>query len=213
MSNFIEYTASAYDPVKSTEAFPKITTEDVKKLLDTDDMFTPKWQRQFYQNMMSPITSNSVTAAPVYNTPTTVVTKNMSFQDLITSQNLPIKVTSDYRAGARTNSGNVSNHSKKDAQGNPMAYDIQPQFNGKVDKSPEAFQRLYSTMASNPIVKQWFKERGFGILDETTPKAMKKYGSTGPHFHIGPDKAAIKFDKKGAKLPFFKIKILKDENI
>ncbi len=55
-------------------------------------------------------------------------------------------------------------------------------------------------MANNPIVKQWFKERGYGILNETTSAAMKKYGSTGPHFHIGPDKAAIKFSKNGIKL-------------
>ena len=169
----------SYDSLRSVEVFPKITTKDINDVQS----------EQFYQDI--PTSSNT------YNT---IVTKNMSFQDLIKSQNLPIKITSGYRAGAHTSSGNTSNHSKKDAQGNPMAYDIQPYFNGKVHKNPEAFQYLYNTMANNPIVKQWFKERGYGILNETTSAAMKKYGSTGPHFHIGPDKAAIKFSKNGIKL-------------
>lgn len=123
---------------------------------------------------------------------------NMSFEDLIKTYNLPIQISSGYRGkngfrGGKTKSGKQSNHNKLDEHGHPMAYDIQPLVNGKVDKSDSAFANLRSILANNQDVKEWFRMRDWGILDETTPQMMAKTGATGKHFHIGPDRAAVRF--------------------
>lgn len=123
---------------------------------------------------------------------------NMSFEDLIKIYNLPIQISSGYRGkngfrGGKTKSGKQSNHNKLDEHGHPMAYDIQPLVNGKVDKSDSAFANLRNILANNQNVKEWFKMRNWGILDETTPQMMAKTGATGKHFHIGPDRAAVRF--------------------
>ena len=123
---------------------------------------------------------------------------NMSFEDLIKTYNLPIQISSGYRGkngfrGGKTKSGKQSNHNKLDEYGHPMAYDIQPLVNGKVDKSDSAFANLRNILANNQDVKEWFRMRDWGILDETTPQMMAKTGATGKHFHIGPDRAAVRF--------------------
>lgn len=123
---------------------------------------------------------------------------NMSFEDLIKTYNLPIQISSGYRGkngfrGGKTKSGKQSNHNKLDEHGHPMAYDIQPLVNGKVDKSDSAFSNLRNILANNQDVKEWFRMRDWGILDETTPQMMAKTGATGKHFHIGPDRAAVRF--------------------
>lgn len=123
---------------------------------------------------------------------------SMSFEDLIKTYNLPIKISSGYRSkhgfrGGKTKSGKQSNHNRLDEHGHPMAYDIQPLVNGKIDKSDSAFSNLRNILASNYNVRRWFKMRNWGILDETTPQMMAKTGATGKHFHIGPDRAAVRF--------------------
>ena len=123
---------------------------------------------------------------------------NMSFEDLIKTYNLPIQISSGYRGkngfrGGKTKSGKQSNHNKLDEHGHPMAYDIQPLVNGKVDKSDSAFTNLRNILANNQDVKEGFRMRDWGILDETTPQMMAKTGATGKHFHIGPDRAAVRF--------------------
>ena len=123
---------------------------------------------------------------------------NMSFEDLIKTYNLPIQISSGYRGkngfrGGKTKSGKQSNHNKLDEYRHPMAYDIQPLVNGKVDKSDSAFANLRNILANNQDVKEWFRMRDWGILDETTPQMMAKTGATGKHFHIGPDRAAVRF--------------------
>ena len=123
---------------------------------------------------------------------------NTSFEDLIKTYNLPIQISSGYRGkngfrGGKTKSGKQSNHNKLDEHGHPMAYDIQPLVNGKVDKSDSAFVNLRNILANNQDVKEWFRMRDWGILDETTPQMMAKTGATGKHFHIGPDRAAVRF--------------------
>lgn len=123
---------------------------------------------------------------------------NMSFEDLIKTYNLPIYISSGYRGkngfrGGKTKSGKQSNHNKLDEHGHPMAYDVQPLVNGKVDKSDSAFANLRNILANNQDVKEWFRMRNWGILDETTPQMMARTGATGKHFHIGPDRAAVRF--------------------
>lgn len=123
---------------------------------------------------------------------------NMSFEDLIKKHNLPIQITSGFRGkggfrGGKTKSGKQSNHNRVDEHGHPMAYDIQPLVNGRVDKSDSAFANLRNMLSNNQEVREWFRQRNWGILDETTPQMMAKTGATGKHFHIGPDSAAIRF--------------------
>lgn len=123
---------------------------------------------------------------------------NMSFEDLIKKHNLPVQITSGFRGkggfrGGKTKSGKQSNHNRVDEHGHPMAYDIQPLVNGRVDKSDSAFANLRNILANNQEVREWFRQRNWGILDETTPQMMAKTGATGKHFHIGPDSAATRF--------------------
>lgn len=116
---------------------------------------------------------------------------SMSLEQLIKQENLPIKITSGYRANSKTKSGNTSHHSRKDSYGNPMAYDIVPMFNGKVNTTQQGFELLSSSIINNPVAVQWFKDHNFGLLDETSKEMMQRTGATGKHFHIGPDKIAI----------------------
>ena len=115
----------------------------------------------------------------------------IDFIQLCQEEGIPIKVTSGYRAGAVTKNGSKSYHSEKDDHGNSRAYDIQPYFNGKVDKSDAAFTKLRNALYSNKRIVNWLKTRGMGILEETDSTTMSKTGATGKHFHIGPDQSAL----------------------
>lgn len=122
--------------------------------------------------------------------------KNMSFKELIESENLPIRITSAFRKGAMTTSGNRSNHSRKDERGNSMAYDIAP-------ASGHSWEEVNDSIYKNPTVVKWFKLRNWGVLEEMirdkkpgfydTEGKFHRTGATGPHFHIGPDTYAVKW--------------------
>ncbi len=122
--------------------------------------------------------------------PTTVEDQSyldLSFEDLAKQENLPIYITSSFRKGSTTKQGRTSNHSRRDSNGNPLAYDIQPYFNGKIDKSLEGFNKLLNIMYSNPRVVNWMRHNNKGLLEEFTPEVMRRTGATGPHLHLGPD--------------------------
>lgn len=58
----------------------------------------------------------------------------------------------------------------------------------------------------NESLKNWLRSKKIGIIDETVAETMKKTGATGLHWHVGPDKWALKdfeaiFAKAGTKLP------------
>lgn len=142
-----------------------------------------------------PIVKNTLPTAfrstPLNNstTETSEDLSSLSFEDLVKQENLPIKITSGFRGkgdfrGGKTLQGKRSNHNRLDSQGKPMAYDIVP-INGN-------FEELLNLMYSNPRIVSWFKQRGYGILEETTPSVMKRTGATGKHLHIGPDTSARK---------------------
>lgn len=113
--------------------------------------------------------------------------EDLTFEELVEQENLPLIITSGYRKGSKTKQGKSSNHSRLDSKGNPLAYDIQPFFNGKVDKSEEGFTKLLNILYNNPRVVRWLEYNNKGILEEITPSVMKRTGATGPHLHIGPD--------------------------
>ena len=142
-----------------------------------------------------PIVKNTIPTAfrstPLDNstTETSEDLSSLSFEDLVKQENLPIKITSGFRGkgdfrGGKTLQGKRSNHNRLDSQGKSMAYDIVP-INGN-------FEELLNLMYSNPRIVSWFKQRGYGILEETTPSVMKRTGATGKHLHIGPDTSARK---------------------
>ena len=90
-----------------------------------------------------------------------------------------IQITSGYRPGSRTKSGNVSWHSS----GN--AIDIIP-------AKGYTFDQLQQALIRYPDIVQYMQSRGIGILDETSAEMVNKTGATGKHLHIGKDKSAIK---------------------
>lgn len=119
---------------------------------------------------------------------------DISFEDLIKQEKLPIRITSGYRGangwrGGKTAQGRRSNHSRLDQHGHPMAYDIAP-IQGKT------FDDIRQAIYKNPRVVAWFKKRGWGVLEEMQDGKRGFYdirggfhytGASGPHFHIGPD--------------------------
>ena len=196
MNNQLSDLFVSYKPVTN---YPYIEQFDQTNYIDSqDDPFIDTLQLPITKQNKSnqgfagwkPLTNNQVSQNSNL--------ANMSFEDLIKTYNLPIQISSGYRGkngfrGGKTKSGKQSNHNKLDEHGHPMAYDIQPLVNGKVDKSDSAFANLRNILANNQDVKEWFRMRNWGILDETTPQMMAKTGATGKHFHIGPDRAAVRF--------------------
>lgn len=89
------------------------------------------------------------------------------------------RVTSGVRPGAKTKQGKISYH----ALG--QAIDITP-IKG------ETYADLKQKIKNSPEFVKWMQEHGYGIFDETTPEVMKKTGATGPHWHIGKDRSAIR---------------------
>lgn len=114
--------------------------------------------------------------------------ENISLEDLIKQEKLPIRITSGFRGkgslrGGKTAKGTRSNHNRLDEHGHSMAYDIVP-----IDGN---FSNLKNLIYSNKRLLKWLDDRGYGVLDETDPVTMKKTGATGKHFHIGPDSSAV----------------------
>lgn len=131
--------------------------------------------------------------------------ENISFKDLLKEEGIKVKVTSEYRSG-----NSKSWHSKKDEHGNSMAIDIVP-LDGD-------FDNLRNQIYSNPRVVNWLKTHRIGILEEITPDVMSKTGATGMHFHVGPDKWALRMssmyidygDIKGSKSGKQRLKYVKN---
>lgn len=104
------------------------------------------------------------------------ISDDISFEELIKQEKLPVKITSSFRKSA-------GNHGRRDSKGNSMAYDIIP-LNGD-------FEDLFNKIYTNPRIVNWLKNRNWGILEEITPDVMHRTKATGKHLHIGPDSWAI----------------------
>ena len=108
----------------------------------------------------------------------------LSFPQLLKQEGINIRVTSELRKNAKTKSGNKSHHSYINEWGFSAACDIVP-TDGNFDK-------LKRDIYNNPRIVAWLINHKIGILEETTQAVMNKTGATGKHFHVGPDKWAIK---------------------
>lgn len=70
----------------------------------------------------------------------------------------------------------------------------------------ETFDSMREKIKKNSALKEFFKQRKLGILEEINEDALRKTGGTGKHFHIGTDKKLAKrfetlYAKFGIKLP------------
>ena len=116
--------------------------------------------------------------------------------DKFADAGISLRITSGYRPGARTSSGNQSWHS----QG--YAIDVTPGTN-------ETWASLRQKLRNSPELIKWMQDKGYGIIDETTPEMQSRTGATGAHWHIGKDQLAISglqtlLVKSGIKIPTFK---------
>lgn len=97
--------------------------------------------------------------------------------DRFADAGISLRITSGYRPGATTSSGNQSWH----ASG--YALDITP-------IAGQTYEDLKQQLRDNPDLVKWMQDNGFGIIDETTPEMQSRTGATGAHWHIGKDKLA-----------------------
>lgn len=100
------------------------------------------------------------------------------FAKLLEYKGVPVRITSIERPGARTSNGAMSHH----ASGKAM--DIVP-----IDNN---FEKLQNIITTDPEVINFMNMLEIGFIDETTEEMLSRTGGTGPHYHIGPDKLAIK---------------------
>lgn len=113
--------------------------------------------------------------------------------DKLADAGISVRATSGSRfSGTAGKAGNKSHH----VPGN--AIDIVPD-NG------ETWDSMKQKIKSNPELLAYFRNNGLGIIDETNPETMRRTGATGAHWHIGPDKLALKgfetlFAKSGGVL-------------
>lgn len=108
-----------------------------------------------------------------------VESKDITLPELLKEEGVHAQITSGYRPGAKTAQGQVSNHSKEGG-----AYDIKP-------ADGYTWKDLTKEIYANKRIRDWMEDHGWGILEETDATTMKKTGATGPHWHFGPDNAAI----------------------
>jgi hypothetical protein len=97
---------------------------------------------------------------------------------LLEQKGVPVRITSIERPGARTSNGSMSHHSTG------KAMDVVP-----VDRD---FEKLQNVLTTDPEVIYFMNMLGIGFIDETTKEMLRRTGGTGPHYHFGPDKLAIK---------------------
>lgn len=114
--------------------------------------------------------------------------------DRFADAGISLRITSGYRPGATTSSGNQSWH----ASG--YALDVTP-------IAGQTYENLKQQLRNNSELVKWMQDNGFGIIDETTPEMQSRTGATGAHWHIGKDKLAqaglqaILSARNGTKLP------------
>lgn len=166
-----EYVNLHRNSLETLQGIRKVQDDEIKKgNQDIENLLTYRQNKQSFEPLK----------IPQIQIPDT----DMSVNDFLKSQGIHFKLSSGYRPGAVTNTGHKSNHSKKDAQGNPLAIDIIPE-------AGYTFKDLASEIYGNQKVINFLKSKGYGIIEEVSPSEQKKYGASGANWHIGPDQAAL----------------------
>lgn len=184
-----------------------LTTDTVPGSIQADDAISTVWEaddaeetppqpREFkwintqlrtaWKDNVAPLGYQSPTPQVPYRGLTGAVTPynrgNLAgeIEELFKAAGINIRVTSGTRApGEAGKAGDKSHHTV----GN--ACDIVP-------GDGETYETIRQKMAASPDILRFFYENGLGVIDETDPKTRKKTGATGAHYHIGPDKWAVK---------------------
>lgn len=186
-----------YLPEDDTEDKIKVPDFSITSNDDTQNIVLPTFSNltSFSSNSTSSTTQSVSSQAKEGDQDKTIV-------QILEEEGIKHRVSSAFRPNAQTTSGKPSNHSKKDAKGNPGAYDIQP-LDGDID-------RFRKELYGNPRVVAWLKSHNWGIIEEIAHQAngdsgywdpdtgvFKKTGyKQGNHFHFGPDIAGVKTSKK-----------------
>ena len=204
-SNIVNFNT---DPFKELDVFPAPPFDDVetirkrnKSLLDKFlELATSSDDKKEEESLEFKIPDKKESSNRSINHQTSDKSyDDISFEELIKQENLPIKITSGYR-NTLTAQGKPSNHSKRDSKGNPLAYDIKP-------KPGYTFEDLRKILYNNPRVVAWFRNRGWGVLEEMQDGKSRGFydvrgkfhytKASGPHFHIGPDHYGVEwYDSK-----------------
>lgn len=167
--NIDEDVASVDIPITTTTTTTTTDNDDWDHLFDDWD-----WPET------SVATESSSTETSIPTTTRGVSAALKGLQNLFVKYNVPVIITSDYRAAAKTKQGRQSHH----ATGNAM--DIIP-------KDGHDFAEIAKIIRETPEIKTYMQQHGYGVLDETTEAMLKRTGGTGAHYHIGPDRIAQKF--------------------
>ena len=190
--------ASSPTPTESTPETP--SQEPVQEQPTTETWVNPTGTTlitdlsdPIYQ---TPVQSPIQRATHIFKDSSIKVGNMQELLDKFADAGISLRITSGYRPGARTSSGNQSWHS----QG--YALDITPGTN-------ETWDSLRQKLKNSPELIKYMQDNGFGIIDETTPEMQSRTGATGPHWHIGKDKLAISglqtlLAKSGIKIPSFR---------
>lgn len=120
---------------------------------------------------------------------------NIDIEDLLRSEGITsvngkkIKFGNKNRRSANAGYGVKNSHHKEIDQytGYANARDIS--IVGGTDKDYTDFRGM---LLGNDRVRQWFSQKGWGIINELTPAVMRRTNATGRHFHFGPDKWAVR---------------------
>lgn len=120
----------------------------------------------------------SAGGAHVFKTPNINVGNLDAFLQEAAKYGIYMRVTRGLEENAKTSGGKTSFHALGDA------IDITP-------LPGQTFEDLKQSFYNNPGLIQWMRDRGFGILEETSEDIMRKTGASGKHWHIGKDEIAI----------------------
>lgn len=120
---------------------------------------------------------------------------NIDIEDLLRQEGITsvngkkIKFGNKNRRSANAGYGVKNSHHKEIDQytGYANARDIS--IVGGTDKDYTDFRDM---LLGNDRIRQWFSQKGWGIINELTPTVMRKTNATGRHFHFGPDKWAVR---------------------
>lgn len=197
MDSYVTYTPLNYIQKETVEPEKKQDLlSDIQsiKAMNLEQIMFPKEtvevSKDEGEDLFGEIQTAQTTSPSSSTTSTSNSNLDISFKELAEQENLPVKITSDYRPNA---SNPRSYHRQLDSRGYSKAFDIQPSWDGgkTASRSQEDFAKLREILYTNPRVVAWMEHNNIGILEENKPEVAKRTGASGPHFHVGPDKWAI----------------------
>lgn len=160
-----------------TSQTPIIIEPTIEEVVPDDSAYTKTYNIPSTEQptvVQEEIVTTPTRGKTIFKTEGIDVGKMQELIDKFNDYGINLRITSGLRPGAIAASGRPSRH------GIGEAIDVTP-IEG------ETFESLKEQLKKATELVEWMKANGYGILDETTPEAMKKNKSTGVHWHIGKD--------------------------